>query len=69
MCSSDLTLKAGQRRHCASAYLTFVALDETGRPTPVPALAAESDEDQRRLRAAEGRRDRRLARRQADGGA
>ena len=30
--------KSGIRSHCASAYLTFVALDETGRPTPVPAV-------------------------------
>lgn len=59
-------LKAGHRRHCASAYLTFVALDETGRPTPVPPLQAESDDDKRRLRAAEQRRARRLgARNQA----
>ncbi|HND34265.1 MAG TPA: acyl-CoA thioesterase, partial [Myxococcota bacterium] len=28
----------GQRTHTASAYLTFVALDEDGRPVGVPAL-------------------------------
>jgi len=58
------SLKAGLRRHCASAYLTFVALDETGRPTPVPALAAESKDEKRRLRAAERRRALRLERRE-----
>ena len=61
------TLEAARRRHCASAYLTFVALDETGQPTPVPPLEAESDDEERRLRAAEQRRARRLERRQAEG--
>jgi acyl-CoA hydrolase len=61
------TLEAGRRRHCASAYLTFVALDETGRPTPVPPLLAESDDDRRRLQAAEQRRARRLEGREAAG--
>ena len=60
------TLKGGRRLHCASAYLTFVALDETGRPTLVPPLLAESNEEKRRLRAAEQRRARRLERRQAE---
>ena len=61
------TVAAGARRHCASAYLTFVALDETGRPSPVPPLLAESDDQRRRLGAAEQRRARRLERRLADG--
>ena len=29
-------LMTGERLHTCSAYLTFVALDENGRPTPVP---------------------------------
>ena len=29
-------LKTGDRRVCATAFLTFVALDEDGRPHPVP---------------------------------
>jgi acyl-CoA hydrolase len=61
------TVAAGARRHCASAYLTFVALDETGRPSPVPPLLAESDDQKRRLGAAEQRRARRLERRLAEG--
>ncbi|NJN14642.1 MAG: acyl-CoA thioesterase [Planctomycetes bacterium] len=53
-------LHSGARRHCASAYLTFVALDETGRPTPVPPLRAVSADEKRRREQAEGRRKHRL---------
>lgn len=42
-------LKTGEVRHTASAYLTFVALDSEGRPTAVPELVAETDEDRRRF--------------------
>jgi acyl-CoA hydrolase len=59
------SLKSGIRRHCASAYLTFVALDETGRPTPVPQIEAKTEDEKRRHRQAQERRDRRLARRSA----
>ncbi len=41
-------LRTGEVRHTASAYLTFVALDEGGRPRPVAPLELESDEDRRR---------------------
>ena len=53
---------SGRRSHCASAYLTFVALDENGHPTPVPPVLARTKEQQRRQREAEERRARRLAR-------
>jgi len=59
---------SGLRSHCASAYLTFVALDENGRPTPVVPLLAKTKEQQRRQREAAGRRDRRLARMKERGG-
>lgn len=42
----------GTVRHTASAYLTFVALDENGQPTPVPPLAPQNEEDHRRHREA-----------------
>lgn len=50
----------GEVRHTASAYLTFVALDETGKPKKVPSLLPQSDEEKRRYREAELRRKHRL---------
>jgi acyl-CoA hydrolase len=41
----------GPRRHTTSAYLTFVALDEHGRPTAVPPLDTTGDDDDRRREA------------------
>jgi uncharacterized protein (TIGR00369 family) len=49
--------------HVASAYLVFVAVDDDGRPRPVPPVSAETDEDRRRFTEAEIRRQHRLARR------
>ena len=48
--------------HVASAYLVFVATDERGRPVPLPPLVAETDEERRRMAAAETRRSLRLHR-------
>jgi len=52
----------GERRKTATAFLTFVALDETGHPTQVPPLILETDEDRRRNREgqkrAQGRKER-----------
>jgi acyl-CoA hydrolase len=49
----------------ATAYLVFVAVDDVGRPCPVPPVLPETDEDHRRFREAEIRRIHRLARREA----
>lgn len=38
----------GARRHTTTAYLVFVALDEHGKPTRVPPLLCETDEERRR---------------------
>lgn len=57
----------GQRRYTTKAYLTFVALDEEGRPVPVPSIVPESEEDQRRQRDARARRQARQAVRRGDG--
>ncbi len=52
---------SGRRVHANSAYLVFVALDEEGRPCPVPALLTESETEMRRQREAKLRREARLA--------
>jgi acyl-CoA hydrolase len=51
----------GERRKCCDAYLTFVALGADKRPTGVPPLRTESDEERRRERDARLRREARLA--------
>lgn len=35
----------GDRNVCAISFLTFVALDENGRPTPVPKIIPETEEE------------------------
>jgi acyl-CoA hydrolase len=40
----------------------FVGIDEKGRPQALPPLIVETDEERRRMRAAEQRRTARLAR-------
>ncbi|WP_405222362.1 acyl-CoA thioesterase [Lentisalinibacter sediminis] len=52
--------RTGEVRHVVSAYLTFVGLDETGRPTVVPDVVPETDDEKRRYRSAQVRRDARL---------
>jgi len=54
-------LVSGERRHTASAYLTFVALDANGKPTPLPPLILETEEEMRRNREGKARRETRLA--------
>lgn len=40
--------QGGTRRHTTSAYLVMVCLDDRGRPTHVPPLETQTDEDRRR---------------------
>ena len=55
-----------ERRHTATAYVTFVALDPvTKRPTPVPPLVLETEEEREEHACALERRRQRLERRQA----
>ena len=61
-------LMTGERLHTCSAYLTFVALDENGKPTPVPCVIPETEEEKRRYREAGERREYRLSRRQRAAG-
>jgi acyl-CoA hydrolase len=52
----------GDRKHVASAYLTFVSLDPaTKAPRPVPPVLPETDDEKRRYEAARQRRAARLA--------
>jgi len=53
-------LLTGKVRHTVSAYMTFVALDEQGRPTAIPPLILETPEEERRNREAQARREARL---------
>src|SRR3954452_3501551 len=51
-------------RHTSTAYLTMVAVDEHGKPLPVPPLEVTTDTERRRQREAEVRRRNRLAERE-----
>lgn len=53
----------GSQRHTATAYLTFVALDQEGNRTPAPPLLPETEAEHRRFQQAEQRRIWRLERR------
>jgi acyl-CoA hydrolase len=50
-------------RHTSTAYLTMVAVDEHGKPVPVPPLEVSNETERRRQREAETRRRNRLAER------
>jgi acyl-CoA hydrolase len=58
-------VRTRQIAHTSTAYLTMVALDEDGRPAPVPVLLPQTPEDRRRESEAQLRRDNRLAEREA----
>jgi acyl-CoA hydrolase len=57
-------IRSGELVHTCSAYLTMVALDDEGRPAPVPRVATETAIEERRAREAQLRRDSRLAERE-----
>ncbi|HEY5595319.1 MAG TPA: acyl-CoA thioesterase [Nitrospiria bacterium] len=56
---------SGKRHHTSSAILTYVALDDSGKPTPVPPLLAEKAEEKRRYQEGEKRYQERKQRRSA----
>ena len=56
--------RSGAIRHTNTAYLTMVALDDDGRPAPVPAIERTDDTEARREREAQLRRANRLAERE-----
>jgi acyl-CoA hydrolase len=49
-------LLSGEVRRISTAYFVYVAIDEQGRPTPVPPLEVTTEEQRRRWQAAEQRR-------------
>jgi len=55
--------EGGPERRANDAYLTFVAVDEQGRPVHVPAAVPGTADEQRRYNEALARRELRLARR------
>ena len=53
----------GERKHTTSAYLTYVALDESHCPMPVPPVVCQTADERRRYREALVRRKRRMGQR------
>ena len=53
-------------RHTVNAYLTFVALDENRKPTSIPSLLLETEEEKKRFEQAKMRRKWRLERRKSN---
>ncbi len=53
-------LKTGKLTHTGSSYLTYVALDEEGKPTEVPEVRPQSKIEKRRWRDAKERKTQRL---------
>lgn len=62
VCVEDL--RTGDVRHTCSAFLTFVALGENGKPAPVPSVIPETPDEKRRFEQAGERRRYRLELRQ-----
>jgi acyl-CoA hydrolase len=54
--------RTGKRWPCVSALLTFVAIDDAGKPTPVPTLELDSEDVRASQKAGEARRAERLKR-------
>ena len=59
---------SGARRHTIACYVTYVALDDTGVPTPVPPIAPETPDEKRRFDRAAQRRASRVMDRRFDQG-
>ena len=50
----------GERTHTNTAYLVYVALDDAGRPSLVPQLKAETEDEKLKMEKAKERQKRRL---------
>ena len=53
--------QCGERKHTASAYITYVAIDDRGKPTPISSVIPETADEKRRYDEAGLRRNARLA--------
>ena len=51
----------GERIYTNTAYLVYVALDDDGRPTTVPGLVTETEEEKQRMEQAKKRQAHRIA--------
>lgn len=58
----------GDRRHTNSCYLTYVALDDHGKPTRVAPIVPETDDEKRRYVRAQQRRTNRVMEMRYEGG-
>lgn len=58
----------GDKRHTNSCYVTYVALDDKGRPTEVPPIVPETADEKRRYERAAKRRATRVMDRRYDQG-
>src|SRR3989442_14419756 len=59
---------SGAKRHTNSCYVTYVALDDNGLPTPVPPIIPETADEKRRYDRAAQRRASRVMERRYDQG-
>jgi acyl-CoA hydrolase len=58
-------VRTGELRHTNTAFLTMVALDDAGKPAPVPPIVPDGPDALRRQNEAQLRRTHRLAEREA----
>ncbi len=61
-------MRTRTRRYVTKAYLTFVAVDDQGKPRPIPQLSLATENDRRRHAEAELRRHARLQAAGREGG-
>lgn len=52
--------QTGEITHCSSAYTTFVALNDLGKPVPVAPIVPQTADEKRRFEAAKKRREARI---------
>ncbi|MBM7652037.1 acyl-CoA thioesterase [Neobacillus cucumis] len=52
-------MMSGERKIAATAFLTFVALDQNGKPTKVPAIIPETEEEKKLYETGKGRAEKR----------